>query len=209
MLLLNTFKSQIMLLFLIFVIETHYSPNSLRQVLFFSWKLKWAFLATCQPPVSPFLCLLCLFFRTTESISTKLQPSKIKHPWLKGIKVCSNEGSCPFFKGEMKIHWHELILFTQSCILKLLCLIDHKFHGHGETMDLSCTGIYIQLNIAVEISNQQTLPTLKKSKENSMSTVIRKYIRFQLSLFDDIHFICVNWCWKWNHYSKTVYGGTK
>ena len=36
---------------------------------------------------------ICIFSRTTEAISTKLGT---KHPWLKGIQVCSNEGPCSF-----------------------------------------------------------------------------------------------------------------
>ena len=41
---------------------------------------------------------LKLFFsRTTELISTKLGT---KHPWMKGIQVCSNEGLCPFPRGD-------------------------------------------------------------------------------------------------------------
>ena len=34
--------------------------------------------------------------KSTEPISTKLGT---KHPWLKGIQVCSNKGPCPFPRG--------------------------------------------------------------------------------------------------------------
>ena len=37
------------------------------------------------------------FSRTTEPISTKLGT---KHPWVKGIQVCSNEGPYPFPRGD-------------------------------------------------------------------------------------------------------------
>ena len=50
--------------------------------------------------------LKIFFSRTTEPISTKLGT---KHPWVKGIQVCSNDGSCPFPRGDnyeiAKIHW--------------------------------------------------------------------------------------------------------
>ena len=38
-----------------------------------------------------------IFSRTTGPISTKLST---KHPWMKGIQVSSNEGHCPFPKGD-------------------------------------------------------------------------------------------------------------
>ena len=44
--------------------------------------------------------------KTTGPISTKLCT---KYPWVKGIQVCSNEGPCPFPRGDnyeiVKIHW--------------------------------------------------------------------------------------------------------
>ena len=50
--------------------------------------------------------------RTTGPISTKLGT---KHPWVKGSQVCSNEGPCPFPKGEnyeiAKIHWPNIKIF--------------------------------------------------------------------------------------------------
>ena len=56
---------------------------------------------------------LKLFFsRRTGPISTKLGT---KHPWMKGIQVCSNERPCPFLKGNnyeiAKIHWRNLKIF--------------------------------------------------------------------------------------------------
>ena len=46
------------------------------------------------------------FSRNTGQISTKLGT---KHPWVKGTKVCSNEGLCHFPRGDnyeiAKIHW--------------------------------------------------------------------------------------------------------
>ena len=41
--------------------------------------------------------LKIFFSRTTEPISTKLFT---KHPWVKGIQVCSNEGPHPFPRGD-------------------------------------------------------------------------------------------------------------
>ena len=50
--------------------------------------------------------LKIFFSRTTEPISTKLGT---KHPWVKGIQVCSNEGPRPFTRGDnyeiVIIHW--------------------------------------------------------------------------------------------------------
>ena len=41
--------------------------------------------------------LKVFFSRTTEPIPTKRDT---KHPWVKGIQVCSIEGSHPFPKGD-------------------------------------------------------------------------------------------------------------
>ena len=41
--------------------------------------------------------LKIFFYRTTGLISTKLGT---KHPWVKGIQVCSNEGNHPFPRGD-------------------------------------------------------------------------------------------------------------
>ena len=50
-----------------------------------------------------------LLSRTIGPISTKLGT---KHPWIKVIQVCSNEGSQPFQRGDnygiSKIHWRNL-----------------------------------------------------------------------------------------------------
>ena len=43
------------------------------------------------------LFIFSSFSPTTGSISTKLGT---KHPWVKGIQVCSNEGPCPFLMGD-------------------------------------------------------------------------------------------------------------
>ena len=70
-----------------------------------SLKLKWAFLITCclSCPSACYLLKSSSEPRTTEPISTKLG---IKHPWVKGIKVWSNDRPRPFFKGRVaKIHW--------------------------------------------------------------------------------------------------------
>ena len=56
--------------------------------------------------------LKIFFSRTAEPISTQLS---INHPWVKGIQVCSNEGSQPFRRGKyyeiVKLHWRNLIFF--------------------------------------------------------------------------------------------------
>ena len=54
-----------------------------------------------------------IFFRTTGQFSTKLST---KHPWVKGIQICLNEGLLPFQMGDYnkiaKIHWRKFkILF--------------------------------------------------------------------------------------------------
>ena len=67
-----------------------------------------------------------IFFSiTTKPISTKLST---KHPWMKGIQVCSNEGPCPFPKGDnyeiVKIHWWNVKVFfsrTTGPISTKLC----------------------------------------------------------------------------------------
>ena len=51
---------------------------------------------------------------TTGFISTKLV---IKHPWVTGIQICSNEEPCPFPKEDnyeiAKIHWRNLKIFSR------------------------------------------------------------------------------------------------
>ena len=54
-----------------------------------------------------------IFFRTTGQFSTKIST---KHPWVKGIQICLNEGLLPFPMGDYnkiaKIHWRKFkILF--------------------------------------------------------------------------------------------------
>ena len=61
----------------------------------------WAFLIAWRPSsVRPSVCLsVCkLFFsRITEPISTKLDTN---NPWVKGIHIGSNQGPCPFPRGD-------------------------------------------------------------------------------------------------------------
>ena len=70
--------------------------------------------------VCPSVCLYTFhifiyFSRTIEPISTKLGT---KHPWVKGIQVCSNEGPRPFPRGDnyeiVKIHWRNLKIFSRT-----------------------------------------------------------------------------------------------
>ena len=61
--------------------------------------------------------LKIFFSRTTDPISTKLST---KHPWVKGIIFCTNEGPCPFPREENyeieKVHWRNLkkIFFSRT-----------------------------------------------------------------------------------------------
>ena len=58
---------------------------------------------------------LKIFSRTTGPISTKLGTM---HPWVKGTQVHSNEGLCPFPRGDnyeiAKIHWQNLKIFSRT-----------------------------------------------------------------------------------------------
>ena len=55
------------------------------------------------------------FSRTTEPISIKLGT---KHSWVKGIKVCSNEGPRPSPSGDnskhVKLYWRYLKIFSST-----------------------------------------------------------------------------------------------
>ena len=59
--------------------------------------------------------LKILFLRTTGPTSTKIST---KHLWVMGIQVYSNEGSCPFPRGDnntiAKIHWQTLKIFLRN-----------------------------------------------------------------------------------------------
>ena len=61
----------------------------------------WSKLVHCPLSWSLLLSLtfhiFIIFSRTTGPISTKLGT---KHPWVKGIQVCSNEGPHPFPRGD-------------------------------------------------------------------------------------------------------------
>ena len=69
--------------------------------------------------------LRIFFSKNTEPISTKL---RTKHPWVKGMWVCSNNGPRYFPSGDndevAKIHWRNLKIFiprsTGSISTKLL-----------------------------------------------------------------------------------------
>ena len=66
-----------------------------------SWKLKWAFLSACCPSVCLSISKLFTFSSSSseplEPISTKLGT---KHPWVKGVHVCSNRGPCPLLRRD-------------------------------------------------------------------------------------------------------------
>ena len=53
------------------------------------------------------------FSRTTGPILTKLGTN---HPWVKGIRVCPNEGPRPFWTGDnnkkVKMYWQDLTIFS-------------------------------------------------------------------------------------------------
>ena len=98
-----------------------------------SWKLKGDFLIGCRPSgclsVNVFLWtfhLFIFFSRTTGTISTKLGT---KYSWVKGIQVCSNEGPCPYPRGDnyktTKIHWRNSLVVRLSA-----CLIVNFSHFH-------------------------------------------------------------------------------
>ena len=95
---------------------------------YLSQRLKWAFLIKICPlllllsSLSSLVLLLALlytfhiyifFSRTTGPISTKLGTL---HPWVKKTQVCSNEGFCPFPRGDnyeiVKIYWQNLKIFS-------------------------------------------------------------------------------------------------
>ena len=56
--------------------------------------------------------IFIFFSKTAGPISTKLGT---KHPWVKGIQVCANEGPRPFPRGDnykiVKIHWRNIKIF--------------------------------------------------------------------------------------------------
>jgi hypothetical protein len=58
---------------------------------------------------------LKIFSGTNRTILTRLG---INHPWGKGIQICSNEGWCPFLRGDdserVKIHKNILKISTQE-----------------------------------------------------------------------------------------------
>ena len=80
-----------------------------------SFKLTWAesssefFWSSVCPSVN---FHIFIFSRTTGPISTKLGT---KHPWVKGIQVCSNEGPRPSQRGDnwemIKLNWQLLKIF--------------------------------------------------------------------------------------------------
>ena len=92
-----------------------------------SRSLNWAFLikkklfvvspsSMASLLLSKYFYIFIFFLRTTGPISIKLGT---KHPWVQGIKVCSNEGPCPFPRGDnyeiVKIHWRNLkIVFSRT-----------------------------------------------------------------------------------------------
>ena len=80
-----------------------------------SWKFKWAFLIACclssSIRLKPFH-IFNFFSRTSGPIWTKLGT---KHLWVKGIQICSNEGPCPFPRGDnseiVKLNWKYFKIF--------------------------------------------------------------------------------------------------
>ena len=84
-----------------------------------SWRLNT--LWKTHPSLLSLLLLLTFhififFSRTTGPISNKLGTNYL---WVKGIQVCSNEGPCPFPRGDnykiVKIHrWNLKIFFSRT-----------------------------------------------------------------------------------------------
>ena len=68
-----------------------------------------------------------IFSRTTVPISTKLDT---KHPWVKGIQVCSNERFRPLSKGIIneiaKIHWLIWKIFFSRTTVPISTKLDTK-----------------------------------------------------------------------------------
>ena len=68
--------------------------------------------------------LYVFFSRTTEPISTKLGT---KHHWMKGIQLCSNEGSHSIDDNKMaKIHWRNLKIFFSRPAMPISITLDTK-----------------------------------------------------------------------------------
>ena len=73
----------------------------------------------CLFSIHLYICLLTFhifnFSRITRPISTKLG---IRHPWVKGIQVASNEEPCPFQRGDnneiANIHRINLKIFFRT-----------------------------------------------------------------------------------------------
>ena len=66
--------------------------------------------------VCPSVCKRFLFLTSSQKPLGQFQPST-KHPWVKGIHVCTNERSCPFPRGYnykiVKIHWRNYKIFSK------------------------------------------------------------------------------------------------
>ena len=104
-----------------------------------SWRIRWAFLIkSCRLSIVDVIVVAIvvnfshfhLLFQ--NQISTKLGT---KHPWVKGIQVCSNKGPHPFPRGDnyeiTTIHW-------QIQIKKFLlqnCLFNFNQTWHNLSMD--------------------------------------------------------------------------
>ena len=59
-----------------------------------NWKLKWAFLIACRPSIN-----FLHFHHFLQNHLANFNNLNTKHPWVKGIQVCPNEGSRPFPMG--------------------------------------------------------------------------------------------------------------
>ena len=108
--------------FLLFESPLIFSPCFLA---YLNHRLKWSFLMKMRPlsvvdfvgvvGVVETFHIFIFLSRTTGLISTKLGT---KHPWIKGIKIYSNEGPHPFPREDnyeiVKIHWWNLKIFSRT-----------------------------------------------------------------------------------------------
>ena len=77
-----------------------------------------------------FVCKLLILSASSQEPLGQFQPNCAQHPWVKGIQVCSNEGSRPFPRGDnnviAKILWQNL--FQKSFSPETLGQFNQTWH---------------------------------------------------------------------------------
>ena len=106
------------LLYIIHCISPLYSSPELKAEVSFSDRLlSVVCLSFCLFVRLKTFHIFNFFSRTTWPISTK---HATKHPWVKKIQVCSNEGSRPFPRGDntenVKLYWKYLKIFFSRTV---------------------------------------------------------------------------------------------